>query len=259
MKFVALITDFGLSGWYAGELKGSIISLYSDVQFIDITHLTTPGDIRSAAFTLAACLPAFPEQTVFCVVVDPGVRSSRRAIAAYVDNKYLLGPDNGVLSWALRNEPSPQVRSIDTAEVFRDAPRPPPHTDIFGPAAAYIASGKRFAAIGPAISDFMVLPFPKTSVASNAITSEVIDIDHFGNIVIAADNHHLHNRSGSIGLTIGGIDTSASIVKSYDLVPTGSALVYSGSCGYIEIGINSGNAAEYFSVQCGSAVRLLFR
>ena len=99
---IALLTDFGLSDAYVGAMKGAILSREPAAVLVDLCHTVPPGDLRRAAFLLATCLEVFPAGSIFLVVVDPGVGTTRRAVAVEAATWRLVGPDNGVLAWALR-------------------------------------------------------------------------------------------------------------------------------------------------------------
>src|SRR5881628_443504 len=95
---IALLTDFGTRDYFVGAMKGTILSIDRKATIVDITHEIEPHNITEAAFTLAACRRDFPQGTVFVCVVDPGVGSSRRAIAAEIEGRKFVCPDNGLLT-----------------------------------------------------------------------------------------------------------------------------------------------------------------
>src|SRR3989442_12144364 len=104
MPLITLTTDFGLTDWFVGTMKGVILGISPQASLVDITHEVQPGGIRAASFALAVSYRFFPKGTVHVAIVDPGVGSSRKAIAVQTANYFFVGPDNGVLSWALRKE-----------------------------------------------------------------------------------------------------------------------------------------------------------
>lgn len=260
MPLVALITDFGIADWFAGEMKGAMLSTCPGTTIIDITHHINPGDIRGAAFTLAACYRTFPERTVFCVVVDPGVGSSRKAICADSGRYLFVGPDNGVLSWALEHESTATVRTIDNSDFFRNtAVSPTFHgRDIFGPAAACLAHGTPMVTIGAETADYLTIPFPRPEETGTAIRTEILTIDRFGNAVTSIgpkQRERLHGKKVQLSTSHGSFPVV--YAEFFAAVPRGEALCYFGSAGYLEIGVNGGSAAERFSLTAGSRVELL--
>lgn len=258
---VALITDYGVSGWYSGVLKGTIGTLFPEAHIIDITHQVPRGDLRNAAFTLAAVVNSFPEKTVFCVAVDPGVRSDRRILVAPMDNRTVVAPDNGVISWAFRNAGSVTVWAVDVRMLQPYISRYGAvlHDDPFGCIAALVASGVSPVNIGTSVTDWQKLTFPETVVTKEAIITEIIAIDPFGNCITAADASLLGRNERSVQLTIGTITRDAVVADHYDQTASGTILVYPGSTGYVEIAMSSGSAADCFSAKRSTPVEILFR
>jgi S-adenosyl-L-methionine hydrolase (adenosine-forming) len=148
---VALLTDFGLRDHYVGAMKGAILTARPHVRPVDVTHEVQPYAIEQGAFFLEQVWRRFPEGTVFCAVVDPGVGGARRALAVACAGRYGIGPDNGLFERALALG-NPVVRALD---VDRFAVPPLSATfhgrDLFAPAAARLAAGEPFETFGPAI------------------------------------------------------------------------------------------------------------
>ena len=94
---ITLLTDFGTADGYVGEMKGVLLSGVPDAEIVDISHDIPPQDVERARLTVARVWRRFPAGTIHIVVVDPGVGSSRAAIAVASEGRFLLGPDNGVL------------------------------------------------------------------------------------------------------------------------------------------------------------------
>src|SRR5262249_52467868 len=155
------LTDFGLADWFVGSMKGVILSINPRARIVDITHDIAPGETRAAAFALMASYRFFPAGTVHVAVVDPGVGSARKAIAVRTANYFFVGPDNGVLSWALRSE---RVNAIHRLENAAYMLQPISHTfhgrDIFAAVAAHLASGVEPRKFGRATKDFDRLLWP---------------------------------------------------------------------------------------------------
>jgi S-adenosylmethionine hydrolase len=259
MSLVALITDFGISDWFVGEMKGAMLSACPGTTIVDITHHVAPGDLRGAAFTLAACYRTFPERTAFCVVVDPGVGSGRKAICADSGRYLFVGPDNGVLSWALAHEESVAVRTIDNCDFFRsEAVSATFHgRDIFGPVAAQLAHGTPLVTIGAEIDDYITIPFPQPIVSDVLIRTEILTVDRFGNAVTSIgvqDRQVLHGKDVRMVSERGAFPLE--YAEFFAAVAPGRALCYYGSSGFLEIGVNGGSAAERFGLSAGSRVEL---
>ena len=260
MPLIALITDFGLTDWFAGEMKGVIQAAAADVTIIDITHGIPFGDNRRAAFTLAASYRSFPPGTVFCVAVDPGACSIRKPIAADTGVYRFVGPDSGVLSWMLYNEPNAAIRAIDNSKLFRAAPRSTTFhgRDILGPVAAHLAAGVPFADVGTAVASYQRLSFPRPIIDTASITTEIIATDRFGNLITSIDASlvHLLTRAPALSLRYAEQSRPMRYAEFYQEVPSSEPLCYLGSAGFVEIAINRGSAADRFGLRDGDRVEL---
>src|SRR5688500_3891056 len=99
---IFFLTDFGLSDTYVGAVKAVILGIAPDARIVDLTHAVPPQDVRAGAFALLAVAAFLPDDAVVLAVVDPGVGTSRRPIAVQANGRTFVGPDNGLLSWAIR-------------------------------------------------------------------------------------------------------------------------------------------------------------
>jgi len=120
MQIVTLTTDFGTRDWFVGTMKGVVLGINPRADIVDLTHEIPTGDIRAGAFALMAGCRYFPKGTVHVAVVDPGVGGPRRAIAVQTNDYFFVGPDNGVLSWALAREQIKTVRQLEQRKYFLD-------------------------------------------------------------------------------------------------------------------------------------------
>ncbi|MBN2035905.1 MAG: SAM-dependent chlorinase/fluorinase [Chitinispirillaceae bacterium] len=255
MGSIGLITDYGTADWFAGEMKGAILGISPDTTIIDITHNIPPGDIKCAAFSLLACFRSFPAQTVFCVVVDPGVGTSRAALAIKAGPRYFIGPDNGVLSWAILREEKREIRRIETADLLPDRISSTFHgRDIFGPIAAHLAAGAAFEKIGPLTDTMIEIPWPSPVGNGKGITGSVVHIDRFGNAVSSIDEKTIRSLSGTPTIKLLKYGTELPFCTHFQQVPTGKGLAYVGSSGFLEIAINNANAAAIFGLHIGDSI-----
>jgi hypothetical protein len=142
LSIITLTTDFGLSDSYVAAMKGVILGIAPQATLIDITHQIAPQNVREAAYVLHTALPYFPSGAVHVVVVDPGVGSARRPIAARVGGSYLIGPDNGVFTYALQttNPPAICVHLDKSAYWLPQVSRTFHGRDIFSPVSAHLAT-----------------------------------------------------------------------------------------------------------------------
>ncbi|HEU0184004.1 MAG TPA: SAM-dependent chlorinase/fluorinase, partial [Blastocatellia bacterium] len=181
---ITLLTDFGLSDYFVPAVKGVILTINPEVTIIDITHDVAAHDIESAAFTLGSCYHNFPSGAVHVVVVDPGVGSARRAIAASAGGYFFVGPDNGVFSFVYARESNLRVFHVTNDRYFRRPVSPTFHgRDVFAPVAAHIAGGARPEEIGVEIEDYVKFEIPRPRANNGIIEGRILHIDRFGNLV----------------------------------------------------------------------------
>lgn len=255
---IALITDFGTRDHYVGAMKGVGLGICPDLTFVDITHEIDPQDTLGCALELAAAYPYFPPGTIFLVVVDPGVGSTRRAIAAEAGAYRFVAPDNGVLTLAL-SEPMPgQVVELTEARYARStSSRTFEGRDRFAPAAAWMATGVRVAALGPALRDWQRLDIPRPVVAADHIFGEVLKVDRFGNLVSNITRRMLEDvgREGGLAVAAGG-ETLGRVVATYADVPPGALCALLGSSDHLEIAVRGANAAERLGLRRGAPIKV---
>ncbi len=261
MAVITLTTDFGTQDWFVGTMRGVIAGLAPEARVIDLCHDVTPGDIRAGAFTMAAAVDYFPEGSVHVAVIDPGVGSERQAITIQTDHATLVGPDNGVLSWAVRNHVVREVRALTNPAWWRIPVSRTFHgRDIFAPAAAHLAAGAPFAEAGEMITDFVRLPWPEPVSTSRSCAGEVLHVDRFGNAIT-------NIPSPGVPAANGGPDTATVRLPGNRTVPLGDcyanvdvghAVAVIGSSGFVEIAINRGDAARTLGLVPGTPVVLVW-
>src|SRR5437867_1946111 len=146
---IALLTDFGTRDHYAGTMKGVALAICPDATLVDITHDLPPHDVLTGALELAACYRYFPPGTIFLVVVDPGVGSTRRGLAVEAGDYRFVAPDNGVLSAVLEEVPAKRIVELTERRYARaTVSRTFEGRDRFAPAAAWLARGIELPALG---------------------------------------------------------------------------------------------------------------
>ncbi|MDH7504471.1 MAG: SAM-dependent chlorinase/fluorinase [Verrucomicrobiota bacterium] len=238
-------------------MKGVILSRCPGARIVDITHLVPAGDVRAGAFALLTAYRFFPKGTVHVAVVDPGVGSDRRAIAARCSDATFVGPDNGLLSWALRSEKGVVVRRIENQRLFLSPVSATFHgRDVFAPVAAYLANGGGFAEVGPETGEWIALPWPEPARSVDGWLGEVVHVDHFGNAITNLPNTALEPCCASRFTVLCG-RRRVPIGSCYTAVPKGRAVAVPGASGCIEIAVNGGNAARSFGLKRGAKVRLV--
>ena len=248
---ISLTTDFGKRDSFVGAMKGVVLGIAPEAQIVDIAHEIPPGDIRAAAFALMTAAPFFPARTIHLVVVDPGVGSARKAIAIRCAQATFLGPDNGVLSWAVRDEGPLEVRSLENPQIRLPRLSATFHgRDLFAPAAAWLAQGGRFAEIGPELNCFHRLDWPRATLVAGGWQTEIIHVDTYGNAITALKAEEAADKQSVI---LPG-ERRIAIAPFYSAVSKGSPLAVVGSSGLLEIAINGGDAAKTFDLRPGAQV-----
>ncbi len=257
MSIIALLTDFGTRDWFVGSMKGVILGINPAVSVVDITHAVSQGNIRASALALMASYRCFPKKTIFTVVVDPGVGSSRRAIVADTGFYCFVAPDNGVLSFVLREQNKPVVYAIENDTYFRKSVSTTFHgRDIFAPVAAYLSTGISPVTVGPEVKKWITISWPELLIAENDVTGVVIYIDHFGNAFTNITSESIKHLLKPTCYIPGEPTKELPIVHFYEEVPDGEACALINSAGYLEIAVNNGNAAEQYALAIESTVRI---
>jgi S-adenosylmethionine hydrolase len=243
---ITLLTDFGTADGYVAELKGVLVSLAPGVSIVDLSHDIPAQDIAMARLTVARYWKRFPAGTVHMVVVDPGVGTSRAAIAIASEGRLLVGPDNGVLSPALFSLDARVVQlpvDPNASATFHGR-------DVFAPVAARLARGEPLEAIGEPYRDAVRLrtPQPRRD-AHGLLHGEVLTIDRFGNAItnlVARDSVGMVKVAGR----------AARLVRTYGEAARGEVVALVGSSGLVEIAVCQGNAAQALGLSRGDAVVL---
>ena len=232
MAIITLLTDFGTADGYVGEMKGVLLTENPDATLVDITHDLPPHDVEMGRLTVARYWRRFPSGTVHVAVVDPGVGSRRAALAVAADGRFLVGPDNGVLSPALL---TPGCRAVALA-VPTHASATFHGRDVFAPAAAKLASGVDVEALGSPARDPMI---------------RRIAIDRFGNAIT--------NLIGEYGAQVVVNARDVTLRRTYADLEPGNAGAVIGSNGLIEIVVRDGRAADVLTLERGTPVVLRSR
>jgi len=256
-RILTLLTDFGLQDSYVGVMKGAIAQINPQITIIDLTHTLPRQNLGAARFALMNAYPYFPDDTVHVAVVDPGVGSDRRAIALELSQGVLVGPDNGLFSGVLRQDPPLKAVELTNPNYWR-SPHPSATfhgRDIFAPVGAHLANGVAIEQLGtPLDPDTLVdFPLPPYSREKQYIRGVIQSIDHFGNLItnIPAEVVEGHPWSVILGQEI--------IVgtQTYSDLPVGKAIALIGSHGWVEIAVNCGSAQQQLKLTWGDPVQLL--
>jgi S-adenosylmethionine hydrolase len=243
-RIITLTTDFGDSH-YVGEMKGRILLENPDATIVDITHSIEAQNIPSAAFVLSRIWRSFPDNSIHVVVVDPGVGSGRLALAVATSGCILVGPDNGVLRWALKDLEVERVVGIDE-KLFHDVSATFHGRDVFAPAAAKLSKGADIDMLGKRVDEMKPLDIEADSV---------LHVDGFGNIITSVAGQI---RPGEqVTVLHGGKSHEARAVRTFTDAKEGELIVLVGSHGLVEVDISLGDAAKKLKAKAGDRIQVI--
>ena len=253
---IVFMTDFGTANDAVAICKAVMVGIAPDARIMDITHQVTPYSIEEAARFLEAATPYYPAGTVFAVVIDPGVGTSRKAvIVKSKKGQYFVLPDNGLITPVLDRDGLDSAREITNPNWMIQAPVSSTFhgRDIFSPAAAHLAVGWDFNLVGPEVPQLVRLT-PKTSVtAEKGIEGDIIGLDDpYGSLVTNIPGDEFKNLGYNLGdkirIEINKKSVTLPYVRTFMDVPVGEVLLYIDSRGRIGIAINEGNYSKKFGV-----------
>lgn len=261
MTCITLTTDFGIKDGNVAVMKGVIWRIAPGVPIADISHHISPQNIPKAALILVRSAPYFPPGTIHLVVVDPGVGTERRPMAARLGSQYYVGPDNGILTLWLERAAAqklatsfvhlnrPEYWLPEVSHVFHGR-------DIFAPVAAHLARGVPLNELGSPITDPVLLRLPQPIRTESGYTGQIIHIDHFGNVSTNIRQEHL-GQPRQMRVRLAGVEIEG-MVKTFGERPPGELVALYGSTGNLIISVVNGNAALRLNVQPGDPVEVEF-
>src|SRR5258706_633329 len=253
---IVFMTDFGTANDAVAICRAVIYGIAPDVRITDITHQVTPFSIEEASRFLYGVTPYYPAGTVFLVVVDPGVDTSRKAIAVKSKKgQYFILPDNGVITPVLDRDGLEAAREITNQHWMIQAPLSSTFhgRDIFSPAAAHLAAGWEFNLVGPPVQQLVRLSL-KTSVASDkGIDGDLIGLyDPYGSLITSLPGDDFKKLGYNVGdkvfLQINKKVIAVPYARTFMDVPVGESLLYIDSRGRVGIAINQGSYARKFNI-----------
>jgi S-adenosyl-L-methionine hydrolase (adenosine-forming) len=257
---IALLTDFGTRDHYAGTMKGVALGICPDATLVDITHDIDPHDVLGGALELAAAYRYFPPGTIFLVVVDPGVGSARRGIAADTGDYRFVAPDNGVLTAVLDEHAPKRVVELTERKYARPTvSRTFEGRDRFAPAAAWLAKGIDLAALGRSAGAIQRLEIPRPALAEGRIDGEVLRVDRFGNLITNIDRRTFDKLAGGpLDIRVGPHQVARVVTTYADASPHEVCALF-GSTDHLEVSANGASAAEALDLRRGAPVHVARR
>jgi S-adenosylmethionine hydrolase len=253
MPVVTLLSDFGTVDGFAAAMKGVILGIAPDVQLVDATHDIAPGDVEAAAWALSQYWALYAPATVHLAVVDPGVGSARRAIAVAADERFIVAPDNGLVTRALQAASTWRCVEVTEPAYMRPQPSSTFHgRDVFAPAAAHLANGLAMARLGPRVEEPCLLSIDPPLRREDEIEGRVVHVDRFGNLITDIPGEWVDS---SWWFEVGGRDLG-NLRRTYSEAEVGQAAVVIGSAGTIEVSTRDGSAAKEYGVARGDPVKV---
>jgi Uncharacterized conserved protein len=267
MRPIALLTDFGLADPYAGQLRAALARQAPGATLLDISHSVEPFAVSQAAFFLAASAPHFPSTAVFVCVVDPGVGSTRRIVAAHLPTakggQDFLAPDNGLLGLLLSTPglASPRVFDLSDPASSYAASATFHGRDVFAPLAARLADGELLEDMGREIGvDELVRPdWAEAKIRPEApreLDVHVLHVDRYGNCLLSLRAGSPPPRLVTSLKMPWGQRRDVLMARTYADIPAGAVGLLVGSQGFYELAANQTSAAVALGLRRGDALRL---
>jgi S-adenosyl-L-methionine hydrolase (adenosine-forming) len=256
---ITLTTDFGLDDIYVGVMKGVILSINPSCTIVDITHAVTPQDIAAGALALESACPYFPAGAIHVAVVDPGVGGGRRPLVVETEKGLFVGPDNGILSFAMKNPELKAVRELTAAGYFlQDVSATFHGRDVFAPVSAHLSKGVPPECMGRRIDDPVMLPRVMPLMSEAGVLEGCIEhIDRFGNLITNLSRAMLQGffLEAEIRAEVKGVAIT-NIMLSYAAAQEGELFCLIGSSGRLEISLKKGSAAKLLGACRGDSIVL---
>lgn len=258
-RIITLLTDFGLRDHFVASMKGVMLGLNPDLNLVDISHLVPPQDIRTGAFVLGQAYACFPSGTIHLVVVDPGVGTERRVLAATAGGHYFVAPDNGILSYVQKAEEDFQAFEVTADHYYRKPVSSTFHgRDIFAPVAAWISRDIPLHQLGNELPEPVQMEIlAPARVKENLIQAAIMAVDHYGNMITNLTPGHLPEFDPAKPLPfkiLAGKKEIASYQVNYGDAKQGEVFIIEGSTGCIEISMRGTSAAAALGLKAGNPI-----
>ena len=255
---VTLLTDFGTADGYVAAMKGAILTVCPRAVLVDITHEIPAHDILTGAIILSQAAAYFPPGTLHVAVVDPGVGTDRKILAANFGHQSFLFPDNGVITFVAESMAMESIVSVrdqrfiaagEVSTTFQGR-------DVFAPLAGHILNGLDIARLGPRPDTYKTLDLPAPIQREEGLYAQVIHVDRFGNLISnisPRDIAQLPTPAGGLRVRCAGRDVGP-IQSTYAMVDPGQPVALMNSMGLLEVGVNHGRACDVLSAGIGTEI-----
>ena len=245
---IVFMTDFGSDNDAVPICKGVIYGLDPDVRIVDLTHQVTPYSILDGARYLFGTTPYYPAGTIFEVVIDPGVGSTRKAVVVKSKkDQYFVLPDNGLMTLVQDRDGLAGAREITNPDwmIGRKLSSTFHGRDIFSPAAAHLARGDDWSQVGPElpIDKLVRLEIPKSVIDEHGISGTILAVDRpFGSLISNIESEDFlklgYEHGDEVQVTLGTRRFVVPFVKTFSDVAIGKPLLYIDSRGHVGLAIN---------------------
>lgn len=259
-RIITLTTDFGLQDYYVSAMKAVILGIAPEARLVDISHDIPSQDIMAGSWVLKNSAMLFPPGTVHAIVVDPGVGTGRKGVALEVNDRFFVGPDNGIFS-LITGDRDFRAVYLSNADYWRDEVSNTFHgRDIFAPVAAHLAAGVPLEEFGEEAGELVNYRWAEPIADKDGLQGWVIHIDKFGNLVTNLPHSLIEEVAGGRNVKIYvGNTILDEIVETFGAVEDGEPAALIGSSGMLEIGINKGDAGEMLGVQKGAQISVVLQ
>jgi len=251
------MTDFGIVDDSVALCKGVMYGIAPNLRIVDLTHQVPAFSIADGAHFLFGATPYFPAGTVFVVVVDPGVGSTRKAVVIKSKRgQFFVLPDNGLITMVADRDGIESIREITNPDWMIGAKISSTFhgRDIFSPVGAHVARGDDWTQVGPEIKQLVRLDLHPAKVDERGLTGEVVALDGpFGNLVtnISAEDFLKlgYQRGDSLKVTIGKHEIQMPFVKTFSDVPLKQPLLFIDSRGRASFALNQASFAAAYNIE----------
>lgn len=252
---ITLTTDFGGGSPYVAQIKGVILSIQPQAVLIDMTHAVSPQNVRQAALVLEDVTPRFPEGSIHVAVVDPGVGTDRRLLAAEIGGRYYIAPDNGLLGRLVGSVPAARVVALTQRGYWLPGVSATFHgRDIMAPVAAHLSLGAALEDVGDPCDRLTQLDWPQVKGDKNRLQGEILAIDSFGNLITNISQDLLAAGAADSAAVQCGGRTISGLADTYGRHTPGTLIALVGSSNRLEIAVVNGSAAVALRAEVGDAV-----
>lgn len=254
MQIVTIISDFGNRDQYAALLKGSILNLNSNINFVDITHECDTHDIRQASYFLNAVCKRFPEGTIHIVAVNNYYDPKFEIILFEYKGHYYIGPNNGIFSLAFDSINEDAIYKVLSDENELDL------FSVLAHGVSLISQNMSITEVGPPLNRFEKKLDVQPVITNNEIRATIIHIDKYENVILNVHREYFeHVRKGrAFEIFFKYYNPVTEISQVYSDVPVGEAICLFNSANYLEIAINMGKAASQLDLAKDETIQIRF-